>query len=79
MYVPAGSTFVFATGALDAKVKELIALAIAVSKECDGCIAAHAHGAAAGQRARRSAGYRDTLVTRQSVRFRRLSGNARSV
>ncbi|NKQ59355.1 carboxymuconolactone decarboxylase family protein [Amycolatopsis sp. K13G38] len=34
-----------ADGALDAKTKELIALAIAVSKECDGCIAAHAHGA----------------------------------
>ncbi|WP_432193159.1 carboxymuconolactone decarboxylase family protein [Streptomyces sp. bgisy027] len=34
-----------ATGALDAKTKELIALAIAVSKECDGCIAAHAHAA----------------------------------
>lgn len=34
-----------AAGALDAKTKELIALAIAVSKECDGCIAAHAHGA----------------------------------
>jgi AhpD family alkylhydroperoxidase len=34
-----------APGALDAKAKELIALAIAVSKECDGCIAAHAHGA----------------------------------
>ena len=34
-----------APGALDAKTKELIALAIAVSKECDGCIAAHAHGA----------------------------------
>ncbi|GID32291.1 carboxymuconolactone decarboxylase family protein [Paractinoplanes brasiliensis] len=32
-----------AAGALDAKTKELIALAIAVSKECDGCIAAHAH------------------------------------
>ncbi|KUL23973.1 carboxymuconolactone decarboxylase family protein [Actinoplanes awajinensis] len=32
-------------GALDAKTKELIALAIAVSKECDGCIAAHAHAA----------------------------------
>jgi AhpD family alkylhydroperoxidase len=32
-----------APGALDAKTKELIALAIAVSKECDGCIAAHAH------------------------------------
>ena len=32
-------------GALDVKTKELIALAIAVSKECDGCIAAHAHAA----------------------------------
>jgi len=34
-----------APGALDAKTKELIALAIAISKECDGCIAAHAHAA----------------------------------
>src|SRR5260370_12273221 len=34
-----------APGALDAKTKELIVLAIAVSKECDGCIAAHAHAA----------------------------------
>ncbi|HET9646862.1 MAG TPA: carboxymuconolactone decarboxylase family protein [Microlunatus sp.] len=34
-----------APGALDSKMKELIALAIAVSKECDGCIAAHAHAA----------------------------------
>jgi AhpD family alkylhydroperoxidase len=34
-----------AEGALDTKTKELIALAIAVSKECDGCIAAHAHAA----------------------------------
>jgi AhpD family alkylhydroperoxidase len=34
-----------APGALDARTKELIALAIAVSKECDGCIAAHAHAA----------------------------------
>lgn len=33
-------------GALDAKTKELIALAIAVSKQCDGCIASHARGAA---------------------------------
>ncbi|MBW0116158.1 carboxymuconolactone decarboxylase family protein [Pseudonocardia abyssalis] len=33
-------------GALSAGVKELIALAIAVTKECDGCIAAHADGAA---------------------------------
>jgi len=34
-----------APGALDTKTKELIALAIAVSKECDGCISAHAHAA----------------------------------
>jgi AhpD family alkylhydroperoxidase len=33
-------------GALDGKTKELIALAIAVSKQCDGCIASHARGAA---------------------------------
>jgi len=32
-------------GALDVKTKELIALAIAISTECDGCIAAHAHAA----------------------------------
>ena len=31
---------------MDAKTKELIALALSVGKECDGCIAAHAHGAA---------------------------------
>lgn len=35
-----------APGALDAKTKELIALTIAVSQGCDGCIAAHARGAA---------------------------------
>lgn len=34
-----------AEGSLSKKVKELIALAIAISRECDGCIAAHAHGA----------------------------------
>jgi AhpD family alkylhydroperoxidase len=34
------------SGALTAKTKELIALAIAVSRECDGCIASHARGAA---------------------------------
>jgi AhpD family alkylhydroperoxidase len=33
-------------GALSAKMRELIALAIAVTRECDGCIAAHARGAA---------------------------------
>ncbi|HET9730866.1 MAG TPA: carboxymuconolactone decarboxylase family protein, partial [Acidimicrobiia bacterium] len=35
-----------ADGALSARVKELIALAIAVSKQCDGCIAYHAKAAA---------------------------------
>ena len=34
-----------APGVLDVRTKELIALAIAVSKECDGCIAAHTHAA----------------------------------
>ena len=33
-------------GALPANVKELIALAIAATRECDGCIAAHASGTA---------------------------------
>ena len=33
-------------GALPARVKELMALAIAVVKECDGCIAYHAKAAA---------------------------------
>jgi AhpD family alkylhydroperoxidase len=33
-------------GVLSSRVKELIALAIAVSKECDGCIASHARAAA---------------------------------
>ena len=33
-------------GALDVRIKELIALAIAVTRECDGCIASHAEGAA---------------------------------
>ena len=35
-----------ADGALSASVKELIALAIAVSEGCEGCIAYHAAGAA---------------------------------
>ena len=33
-------------GELPAKFKELIALAIAVTRECDGCIASHARAAA---------------------------------
>ncbi len=36
----------FAAGELDAKSKELIALAIGVIQRCDGCIASHAEGAA---------------------------------
>ncbi len=35
-----------ADGVLDTKTKELIALAVAVSTQCDGCIASHARGAA---------------------------------
>lgn len=35
-----------ADGALPTKVKELMALAIAVVKQCDGCIAYHAKAAA---------------------------------
>ena len=31
----------FVEGALDIKTKELIALSIAITRECDGCIAAH--------------------------------------
>lgn len=35
----------FAPGALDARTKELIALAIGVVEGCDGCIASHAQAA----------------------------------
>lgn len=35
-----------ADGALTARTKELIALAVAVVEQCDGCIAFHAKGAA---------------------------------
>lgn len=34
-------------GALDAKTRELIALAVAVTTRCDGCIASHANAARA--------------------------------
>ncbi len=40
------STAAMADGALASKTKELIALAIAITRECDGCVAAHARGAA---------------------------------
>jgi AhpD family alkylhydroperoxidase len=36
----------FASGALDVKTKELMALSIAVTTQCDGCIASHAESAA---------------------------------
>jgi AhpD family alkylhydroperoxidase len=39
------STAVLSPGALDSKVKELMALIIGVVHRCDGCIAAHARGA----------------------------------
>lgn len=35
-----------AEGALPTKTKELIALTLSVAEQCDGCIAAHARGAA---------------------------------
>ncbi|MGD9974606.1 MAG: carboxymuconolactone decarboxylase family protein [Desulfatirhabdiaceae bacterium] len=34
-----------APGALDAKIKQLIALGIGISAHCDGCIAYHVHDA----------------------------------
>ncbi len=34
------------TGAIDARIKELIAMVIGVVEGCDGCIASHARGAA---------------------------------
>ena len=40
------SRAVMIDGALSAKVKELIALAIGATKQCDGCVAAHGRGAA---------------------------------
>ena len=33
-------------GALSARTKQLVALAIAITRECDGCVASHARGAA---------------------------------
>jgi AhpD family alkylhydroperoxidase len=45
-YVRTSSAALGDGGALPAKMRELIALAIAVTRECDGCVAAHARGAA---------------------------------
>jgi AhpD family alkylhydroperoxidase len=39
-------TAAMAEGVLTMRMKELIALAISITRECDGCIAAHARGAA---------------------------------
>jgi AhpD family alkylhydroperoxidase len=39
-------TTALADGVLPARIKELLALAIAVAKQCDGCIAYHARAAA---------------------------------
>ena len=35
-----------AEGALTVRMKELVALAVSVTRQCDGCIASHARGAA---------------------------------
>ena len=45
----------FSAGVLDAKTKELIALAIGVVQRCDGCIASHAQGAATAGATRQEA------------------------
>lgn len=37
---------VMTDGALPAAIKELVALACSITRECDGCIVAHARGAA---------------------------------
>jgi AhpD family alkylhydroperoxidase len=42
--VAALSTAAMAEGELSVGTKELIALAIAITRECDGCIVAHARG-----------------------------------
>ena len=46
VYARLSSAAMSEDGVLPIKIKELIALAIAVTRECDGCIAAHARGAA---------------------------------
>ena len=45
----------FAPGVLDAKTKELIAMAIGVVEGCDGCIASHAQAAARAGASRQEA------------------------
>ena len=48
----------FVEGALDVKTKELIALSIAITRECDGCVAAHARNLGPPRRHHRG-GHRD--------------------
>jgi AhpD family alkylhydroperoxidase len=45
----------FASGALDTRTKELIALAVGVVQGCDGCIASHAQAAARAGASRQEA------------------------
>lgn len=40
------SASAYKDGAIPGRIKEVIALAIAVAEQCDGCIASHARGAA---------------------------------
>jgi len=49
------SSAAMSPGALDAKTKELLALAISGAVRCDGCIASHARGAARAHASREEA------------------------
>jgi AhpD family alkylhydroperoxidase len=42
------SSAAFAEGELSSGIKELLALVIAITRECDGCIVAHARGCVRG-------------------------------
>jgi AhpD family alkylhydroperoxidase len=57
-------------GALEPKIKELIALALAIGAHCDGCIAYHAKAARiaapVAQRSPRRSGWRSTWARRWS-------------
>ena len=50
------STAAMAKGELESGVKELLALVIAITRECDGCIVAHARGAVRGGVTRQQVG-----------------------
>ena len=61
------------TGRLDAKTRELIALAAAISLRCDGCITVHAeaaHKLGATKKRSRSAGRGDQRQCRRGARLR---------